>query len=125
MNEKQPRSLIIPPQGGMFKDAMLRVKLILHLIGDRRVSIFLKLLPAAALGYLIWPLDALPAIPIISGLDDAAILWLGTTLFMELCPPEIIREHVHKLSSNLDIIEHESGSGEVVDADSVEEVKDK
>jgi hypothetical protein len=43
--------------------------------------------------YLIWPLD----IPFT--LDDAAVIWLGTTLFVELSPPEIVQEHLTKLKS--------------------------
>ncbi len=126
MDNKQPRSLMIPPQGGMLKDFILRVKLVLRLMADRRVNFFLKLLPIGALAYLISPVDLAPglALPVIGALDDAAIIWLGTTLFMELCPPGVIREHVRNLSSNLDIIEDESGE-DVVDADSVEELKDK
>lgn len=129
MDKKPSRSLMIPSQGGMLKDFMLRVKLVVRLIGDRRVNFFLKLLPIGALAYLISPVDLAPglALPVIGALDDAAILWLGTTLFMEFCPPDVIREHVRRLSSNLDIIEQEThNEGEdVVDADSVEEIKDK
>jgi uncharacterized membrane protein YkvA (DUF1232 family) len=110
----------------MLKDAMLRIKLVLRLIADRRINFLLKLLPIGALAYLISPIDLAPGavLPVVGALDDAAILWLGTTLFMELCPPGIIREHVRNLSSNLDIIDHEIGE-DVVDADSVEELKDK
>jgi uncharacterized membrane protein YkvA (DUF1232 family) len=113
------KDLMIPPQGGMLRDFMLRVKLIFRLLGDRRVSPWLKIIPVAGIAYLLSPLDLIPdiALPIIGELDDAAILWLTNYLFIELCPPNVVQEHVKKLTSNLDIVD---GQDNVVDADSVE-----
>jgi uncharacterized membrane protein YkvA (DUF1232 family) len=103
----------------MLRDFMLRVKLIFRLLGDRRVSPWLKIIPVAGIAYLLSPLDLIPdiALPIIGELDDAAILWLTNYLFIELCPPNVVQEHVKKLTSNLDIVD---GQDNVVDADSVE-----
>ena len=110
------RDIMIPPQGGVIRDFILRIKLILRLIGDRRVNPWLKVIPVAGLAYLISPFDLIPDImlPVIGELDDAAILWLTNYLFIELCPPEIVNEHVKALSANIsrdeddDIIEAES-----------------
>jgi uncharacterized membrane protein YkvA (DUF1232 family) len=113
------KKLMVPPKGGVLKDLVRRLKLIMRLMGDHRVNIFVKLLPLASLAYLIWPADAIP-IPVIGALDDAAILWIGSTLFMELCPPNVVKEHEAELESNL---EEESG-GEVVDAEATD-VNDK
>jgi uncharacterized membrane protein YkvA (DUF1232 family) len=112
------RDIIIPPQGGMVRDFVLRVKLILRLIGDRRVSPWLKVIPVAGLLYLISPLDIIPDImlPVIGELDDAAILWLTNYLFIELCPPEIVNEHVKALGAGL----KREDDDEVIDAESVE-----
>ena len=115
MAEKRPNKIMVPPQGGMMRDVVLRLKLIGRLMGDRRVNIFLKLLPIASLAYLIWPLDAI-ALPIIGVLDDAAILWIGSTLFVELSPQVVVQEHLKELASNLD----EADSGEVVDAEATD-----
>ena len=70
------RDVMIPPQGGIIRDFVLRVKLIVRLIGDRRVNPWLKIIPVAGLVYLISPLDIIPDImlPVIGELDDAAIL---------------------------------------------------
>jgi uncharacterized membrane protein YkvA (DUF1232 family) len=118
MADKKPGKLMVPPQGGMLRDFVARLKLITRLMGDRRVSFFVKLLPLASLAYLFWPIDAI-AIPVIGVLDDAAILWVGSTLFVELCPPKVVDEHVQELSSNLD-----DDPGDVVDAESTD-VNDK
>ncbi len=116
------KDIIIPPQGGMVRDFVLRVKLILRLIRDRRVSPWLKIIPIAGLAYLISPLDLIPdiALPIIGELDDAAILWLTNAVFIELCPPEVVDEHVKALTANLRRPEED----DVVDAESVE-IKDQ
>jgi uncharacterized membrane protein YkvA (DUF1232 family) len=119
MADKQPGKLMVPPQGGMLRDLVKRLKLITRLMGDRRVNFFVKMLPLASLAYLIWPLDAV-AIPVIGVLDDAAILWIGSTLFLELCPPNVVKEHQTELDSNL---EDDSG-GEIVDAEATD-VNDK
>ena len=49
--------------------------------------------------YLVSPIDLLPGavIPFIGALDDAAVLWLGATLFVSLCPEEVVQEHMNAL----------------------------
>lgn len=104
MPEKKPSNLMIPSQGGVLRDIVLRIKLILRLMGDRRVNFLLKLLPIASLVYLFMPLDLVSGItlPVIGALDDAAVLWLGSYLFLELAPPQVVQEHMKQLSSNLE-----------------------
>ena len=111
------RKLLVPPQGGMLKDFVKRLKLIGRLMGDRRVSAFLKILPLASLAYLISPIDFAPgvAFPIIGALDDAAILWIGSTLFVELCPNPVVKEHMDELDS-----EAVDNSGDIVDAEATD-----
>src|SRR5512146_814342 len=90
MANNTPRS-IKPGGGGFFNELTLRVKLIWRLMGDNRVSPFLKVLPLASLVYLVFP-DLVPG-PI----DDAAVIWLGTSLFVELCPQTVVQEHMDQL----------------------------
>jgi hypothetical protein len=73
--------------GGVFNDLSNYFKLVFRLMTDRRVSPFLKILPVGTLVYFIVP-DLVPG-PI----DDAVIIWMGTYLFIELCPPEVVAEH--------------------------------
>jgi uncharacterized membrane protein YkvA (DUF1232 family) len=114
----EKRDIMIPPQGGIVRDFLLRVKLILRLIGDRRVNPWLKIIPVAGVAYLLSPLDIIPDImlPVIGELDDAAILWLTNYLFIELCPPDVVREHVRVLNANT----HWDEDEEIVEAESVE-----
>ena len=115
------KNLMIPPQGGVVRDFILRVKLILRLIGDKRVNPWLKIIPIAGLLYLISPIDLIPdiALPIIGELDDAAVLWITNYFFVELCPPEIVREHVKALNANRSAADDD----DIIEAESVE-IKD-
>jgi uncharacterized membrane protein YkvA (DUF1232 family) len=96
--------------GGLFNN----LRLIIRLLKDRRINFLLKLLPIGALIYLVVPIDFLPINP----LDDAMVLWLGGTLFIELCPDDIVAEHrrdLQRASGALDVVERTSS--DVVDAD--------
>lgn len=108
MSEKKK---IVVPQGGMMRDVVMRLKLITRLMGDGRVNFFIKFLPLASLAYLFWPIDAI-ALPIIGALDDAAILWIGSTLFVELCPTNVVNEHMQDIAA--------SEGGEIVDAEATD-----
>jgi uncharacterized membrane protein YkvA (DUF1232 family) len=121
------REILRNPDNGFFQDLILRIKLILRLMGDRRVNPFLKLLPVAAIVYVISPIDLIPGaiLPVIGALDDAAVIWLGATLFVSLCPDEVVQEHtqaLHKVvAGTWRDAPQPDGSGEVIEAHSREE----
>jgi len=120
MADKKQSSSLTPYQGGVIRNAINQTKLILKLMGDRRVSPWVKLIPVGALVYLVSPIDLIMGIPGISALDDAAILWLGSNLFIELCPPSVVQEHKQELGSNLD----DDSSDDIVDAEVTDVKKD-
>ncbi|NJC97245.1 MAG: hypothetical protein C3F07_14265 [Anaerolineales bacterium] len=115
MTDKKSNKLMVP-QGGMLRDFVVRIKLIWRLMADRRVNFFLKLLPLASLAYLISPVDLAPGVvlPVIGVLDDAAVLWIGTNLFVELCPPNVVKEITADLQNNLE------DTNDVVDAEATD-----
>jgi uncharacterized membrane protein YkvA (DUF1232 family) len=127
MNKKSSQSMI-PSQGGVLKDLTLRVKLMFRLMADRRVSPWLKLIPIGALIYFVSPIDLIPnaVVPGIGALDDAAILWLGYYAFLELCPPDLVRELARKIVSNSSIVDEvkQQEDGEIVDGEATD-VTDK
>lgn len=90
MPTKSPRS-IVPRSSGFFKNIAMQIKLILRLMGDKRVSPILKALPIGALIYLVIPDIALGPV------DDAAVLGIGMYLFIELCPKHVVEEHLRAL----------------------------
>ena len=108
---------IVSSKGGVFNEFTNYFKLVVRLMGDRRVNPLLKLLPIGTLVYFVVP-DIVPG-PI----DDALIVWLGTYMFVELCPPDVVQEHTEALDQVVPGEWHDSqdsGGGEenkVVDED--------
>lgn len=91
MTDNPNRKVTVPDSPGMVTDLVNRIKLIIRLLGDRRVSPLIKLLPIGSALYFIIP-DL-----VIGPLDDAAIIWLATYLFVELCPPDLVDEHMRAI----------------------------
>jgi len=102
----------------MIRDFLMRVKLIWGLMKDGRVSPWLKAIPVAGLVYLVMPIDFVSeiALPLVGELDDAAVLWLTNYVFVELCPPDVVMQHVKALTTGAP----KPNADDVVDADSVE-----
>ena len=119
MANKKRDDLVVSSSGGMLRDLVLRFKLIVRLMGDKRVNPFIKLLPLTSLVYLVSPIDFVSGIvfPVIGAMDDIAILSLGAYLFIEFCPPDVVKEHMQKLTSNMDVA---ASQDDVVDAEAVD-----
>ena len=115
MQDNKQKNLSVP-SGGALRDLVMRLKLIVRLMGDRRVSPFLKLLPIASLVYLISPVDLVMGIPGVSALDDMAIVSLGAYMFIEFCPTDVVQEHMKMLTSNTSA----PGEDDVVDGQAVD-----
>jgi len=117
MFDKKDRTIIPSKGGGIFYGLANRIKLVFRLMADKRVSPWLKLLPIGSVIYLIAP-DLMPG-PI----DDAAVIWLGAYLFVELCPPDIVHEHMKSLNLVTDEKQDDINEDDIVDAEYWEEKK--
>ncbi len=119
MAEKKPSDITITQQGGVIRNVVNQLKLIFRLMGDKRVNVFAKLIPVGAFAYLLFPADLAPNIvlPFVGMLDDAAILWLGSYLFTEFCPPDVVAEHMKALSGNMN---SDDTQDDVVDAETTD-----
>jgi len=117
--EPKNKSIVPSPNGGLLHEIIRQFKLVWLLFTDNRVSIFLKTLPVLALTYLVIPFDFAPglALPVIGALDDAAIVWIGTALFVGLCPSEIVEEHMDSLKNIIDTTWKNPPEDEIVDAE--------
>lgn len=93
MSNQRPQTKFNPQNLGVFKEIALRAKLVMRLISDPRVPPLIKIMPLAAVVYWIVPFDLMPGIP----LDDAAVVWLAYTLFLEMCPQDVVQEHMNQL----------------------------
>lgn len=96
MTEKRKKSLI-DTRGGVFYELSNHFKLVFRLLRDPRVNPFLKLIPVAAIVYLVIPIDLL----ILNPLDDAAVIGFGLFIFVELCPQDVVEEHRAALTGTL------------------------
>jgi len=117
MANKKRDDLVVSSGGGVMRDLVLRFKLIIRLMGDKRVNPFIKLLPVASLAYLFFPFDLISVVPGVSALDDVALVSLGAYMFIEFCPPDVVQEHMQNLTSNMDTV---AGHDEIVDAEAVD-----
>lgn len=113
MADQDKRKIVTQP-GGFFSGIADHLKLVIRLMGDRRVSPFLKLIPLGTAAYLFIP-DL-----VIGPFDDAAIIGLGVYLFVELCPPDVVEEHRLALARTIPGQWHDpqqTGEDEIVDAE--------
>lgn len=84
------------------QDVARQARLTWRLFWDRRVPFWTKLIPPAALAYLFFPVDIIPDMALGLGqLDDVAVLLLGAKLFIELSPPDVVREHLLALGAKI------------------------
>jgi uncharacterized membrane protein YkvA (DUF1232 family) len=85
------------------QDVARQARLAWRLFWDRRVPMWTKLIPPAALAYLLFPIDLIPDVALGLGqLDDVAVLLIGIKLFIELAPPDVVREHLVALGARIE-----------------------
>lgn len=83
-----------------FREMLSELRLAWRLLRDPLVPTWPKLVPLAALAYVLFPLDFVPDVFIGLGqLDDVAVLLLGLKTFIASCPAEIVRRHVAEMAS--------------------------
>jgi uncharacterized membrane protein YkvA (DUF1232 family) len=114
----EKHDISVPSQGSIVRDLLIRIKLIWGLMTDGRISPFLKVIPVLGVLYLVMPIDIVSelAVPLVGEIDDAAVLWLTSYAFVQLCPPDIVMQHVKRLAAGPDT----GQADDIVDADSVE-----
>jgi len=103
------------------QEMVRQARLAWRLFWDRRVPLWTKLIPPAALAYVLSPVDILPDVALGLGqLDDIAVLLIGIKLFIELAPPEVVREHLLALGARIKewhVVEGESKPSAVIEGE--------
>ena len=95
-----PTPRLPAPQGNIIQQTLLQLRLIWRLLRDPRILWVLKLIPIGGVVYLFFPFDLLVDLaPVIGQLDDAGIILGSLWLFVEMCPPDIVKEHMDDLTS--------------------------
>lgn len=97
MADKKTSEIIAAPQSGMIHNIVVRTKLVLRLLGDPRISTWVKLLPIGSLIYVLSPIDIIMGVPGLDAIDDAAVIGLGYYFFIEMCPPGVVEEHLRAI----------------------------
>lgn len=83
---------------GFFREAWQQARLVYHLLRDRDVPFYLKLVPFVAVVYILWPVDFLPdLLPFLGQLDDLTALLVGSKVFIELAPPHIVARYMDEI----------------------------
>jgi uncharacterized membrane protein YkvA (DUF1232 family) len=96
---------------GFWKEIWEQIRLVWRLLRDNEVPVYLKLLPVAAVLYVLLPTDLIPDIFIpIGQLDDITAVFLGAKMFIEMSPQDIVNRHIRTMrmelgSANLDRVE--------------------
>ena len=86
------------PEGSWMREIVQQVKLAYNLMLDPRVHPVTKLIPIAALVYWISPVDLIMGVPGLSAVDDVTVLYLGLRFFFEFAPPDVVHEHLKRLT---------------------------
>ncbi|MBS3784666.1 MAG: DUF1232 domain-containing protein [Anaerolineae bacterium] len=86
------------------RDIVRQLRLTWRLFWDRRVPLWAKIVPPAVLAYVLSPIDILSDFPPVglNQLDDVAVVLLGVRLFIELAPPDVVREHLEALGARVE-----------------------
>jgi uncharacterized membrane protein YkvA (DUF1232 family) len=76
------------------RELLARARLAWQLFTDRQVPLANKIIPAAAVLYVLSPVDLLPdLVPGLGQMDDLAIVLLALKLFIDAAPAEARRRH--------------------------------
>lgn len=96
-------------QLNMLSGLLRQLKLVWALFQDNRVSLMTKSVLPLSLLYLVSPIDFVPDVFLGLGqLDDLGVIMLGLSLFVKLCPPELVEYYRHKLEFGDDTLDSET-----------------
>ena len=96
----QKKTVRVGDAAGILAEIIKNIKLIWRLLNDGRISPWIKMIVPATLLYLLFPFDIVPDLaPGLGQLDDIAVILLGLKFFVEMCPEEIVRQHLDELAS--------------------------
>lgn len=85
---------------GFWREVWQQARLVFYLLSDPEVPFYLKVLPLLAVAYVLFPVDLLPDLaPVIGQLDDLTFLLVGSKVFVELAPPQVVARHLQAIRS--------------------------
>ncbi len=108
---------------GFWRELWRQARLVLYLVRDPEVPVYLKVLPLAAVLYVLIPTDLVPDVfPVLGQLDDITALIVGGKIFIELAPPHVVARYLDAMRRRVDDTEGDGGNGELADENIAETI---
>ena len=86
---------------GFWREMWRQARLAWYLIRSPEVPLYLKVLPALAVVYVLIPTDFIPDVfPVIGQLDDITALLVGAKVFIEMAPQDVVARYVQAQSES-------------------------
>ena len=108
-----------------WQELLRQARLAWRLFRDSRVPLLTRFIPPATIAYILSPVDLIPDVLLgVGQLDDIALLFLGVKLFIDLCPQDLVREHLRALGATIEEWQTEEiveGEFEIVEPGDTEE----
>ena len=103
---------------GFWREMWRQARLAWYLVRSPDVPLYLKVLPALAVIYVLLPTDLIPDVfPVIGQLDDITALLVGAKVFIELAPQNVVSRYMQSVRQN-------SAPAASDDNDSAEQIQD-
>ncbi|HUS94739.1 MAG TPA: DUF1232 domain-containing protein [Patescibacteria group bacterium] len=85
---------------GFWREMLHQIRLAWYLVKSPDVPLYLKVLPALAVIYVLIPTDLIPDVfPVIGQLDDLTALIVGAKVFIELAPQDVVNRRIRSMRS--------------------------
>lgn len=111
---RRPDAVLGPGRGrGLLRNPLIReaflvapnlVRLAVRLLSDNRVPRRSKIILGLALGYVVVPIDVLPAVLPIGIVDDVLLLAFALNRLLDSVDEDVVREHWDGRGDVLDVI---------------------
>ena len=105
------------PNVGLLKELLYKAQLVYYLFRDPDVPIYLKLIPAFSILYLLFPFDFIPDFGLgVGQLDDVGVLLLAAKAFIDLSPSELVDYYLGQMKGIVptDMGEGQNGNGRII-----------
>ena len=101
-------------------------RLVWGIVRDPRTPIGLKAILAAAVAYVVSPLDLVPdAVPILGQADDLTVVLLVLDMFIQNAPPEVRRDHMERARNGTADLDRDLASLRALMGDRFDTIRDR
>ena len=101
----------------LLRTLIAHARLTVRLLREPGVPLLMKMVPALAAVYVIWPIDVVPDFfPVVGQLDDLGVIVLALETFLRLCPARVVDFHRSAMAQRR-AYSPMPGEGEIIDAE--------